>query len=347
MSELPTGTVTFLFSDIEGSTRLLRSLGERYRDVQDRHASIMRQAIATARGHEVRTEGDSFFVAFRSPVDAVAAAVAAQRGLAESRWPEGGRVRIRIGLHTGEGVVGGDDYIGIDVNRAARIMAAGHGGQVLLSETSRSLVADALPEGVRTRSLGLYRLKDLPVAERLHQLDIPGLQAQFPPPRALDVRATHLPREATTFVGRSAELEAIAEHVAERRLVTLIGPGGCGKTRLALRAAASVIDRFPDGGYFVGLASIRDVRLLPAAIATALNLSDCGTSPLEPCGATLGCSAVSSCESILKEWLGDREVLLVLDNLEQIETAGSVVDELLSAGSARPGHQPRATTGPR
>lgn len=332
MAELPTGTITFLFTDIEGSTRLLQALGDDYRAVQDRHAQIMRAAITEEQGHEVRTEGDSFFVVFRSPVRAVRAAVAAQRGLASHDWPDGGQLRVRMGLHTGEGVAGGDDYLGIDVNRAARIAATGHGGQVLLSDATRALVTARLPEGVRLRTLGSYRLKDLADAEQLHQLDIRGLLSGFPPLRALDVRRAHLPREATTFIGREGELETLAGLMSKHRLVTLTGPGGSGKTRLALRAAADVIERFADGGYFVGMASIRDAGLLPAAIATELNLSDCGTSPIDTCPETsLACATVSSCEDILRDWLHDREVLLVLDNLEQIDGAGLVIDRLLSS----------------
>jgi predicted ATPase/class 3 adenylate cyclase len=332
MTDLPTGTITFLFTDIEGSTRLLQTLGPRYRAVQDRHAEIMRAAIMQEQGHEVRTEGDSFFVAFHSPVRAVGAAVAAQRGLADQEWPDGGQLRVRMGLHTGEGVAGGDDYLGIDVNRAARIAAAGHGGQILLSDATRALVQARLPEDVRVRTLGSYRLKDLPDAERLHQLEIRGLPSGFPPLRALDVRRTHLPLETTTFIGRSVELKTLARLMTERRLVTLTGSGGSGKTRLALRAAADVIERFPDGAYFVGMASIRDSELLSAAIATQLNLSGCGTSSIDTCSETsLTCETVSGCEGVLRDWLREREVLLLLDNLEQIDGAGLVIARLLSS----------------
>jgi class 3 adenylate cyclase len=158
---LPTGTVTFLFTDIQGSTRLLQQLGDRYAAVRDEHAVIVRRAVEAGGGVEVSTEGDSFFVAFGSPVGAVRAAVAAQRGLAAHDWPPGRPVRVRMGLHTGEGVLGGDNYVGIDVNRAARIAAAGHGGQVLVSDATRGLVAHALPEGVSFRDLGPHRLKDI------------------------------------------------------------------------------------------------------------------------------------------------------------------------------------------
>ena len=229
MRELPTGTVTFLFTDIEGSTQLLHTLGDRYRTLQDRHAAILREAIADEDGYEVRTEGDSFFVVFRTPAQAVQAAVSAQRGLATQEPTDGIELRVRIGMHTGEGVAGGDDYLGIDVNRAARVSAAGHGGQVLLSDATRTLVADRLPDGVAIRALGSYRLKGIPGAERIHQLEIAGLPASFPPLRALDVRRSHLPPEDTTFIGRRAELRALSRLVMERRLLTLTGPVGPGR----------------------------------------------------------------------------------------------------------------------
>ncbi|HEV3495222.1 MAG TPA: adenylate/guanylate cyclase domain-containing protein, partial [Actinomycetes bacterium] len=174
---MPAGTVTFLFTDVEGSTRLLQELGDRWPAVRDEHAAILRQAIEDAGGVEVSTEGDSFFAAFASPVAAVTAAVAAQRALAAHPWPEGFPVRVRMGLHTGQGVLGGDDYVGIDVHRAARVAGAAAGGQVLLSGATRGLVAHALPEGVSFRDLGAHRLKDIALPEHLHELLVEGLRA--------------------------------------------------------------------------------------------------------------------------------------------------------------------------
>ena len=178
-AELPTGTVTFLFTDIEGSTRLLQELGDRYRGVQDRHTAILRQAIAEHDGVEVRTEGDSFFATFRTPSRALWAAVAAQRTLAVQEWPHGGSLRVRMGMHTGEGVLGGDDYIGLDVNRAARIGATGWGGQIVLSDATRSLILHELPDGISIRSQGVHRLKDLVQPERHHDVVIDGLLDEF------------------------------------------------------------------------------------------------------------------------------------------------------------------------
>jgi class 3 adenylate cyclase len=219
MAELPTGTVTFLFTDIEGSTNLARTLGPRWVEVLDGHHSILRAAIRDHDGVDLRTEGDAFFAVFASAAGAVAASTHAQRGLAEPGWPGGGLVRVRMGMHTGEGQRGGDEYVGLAVHLAARIAAAGHGGQVVLSEATRALVGGTLPDGVRIQHLGTYRLKDFPGPERLHQLEIAGLPTAFPPLRALDVRRAHLPPEATTFIGRGAELEAIANLLTERRLV--------------------------------------------------------------------------------------------------------------------------------
>jgi class 3 adenylate cyclase len=190
MTELPTGTATFLFTDIEGSTRLVEELGPDYGALLARHDELIRIACAGG-GAEVGTEGDSFFAAFPSPVAAVQAAVAAQRDLANHRWPTGFPVRVRMGLHTGEGVLGGDDYAGIDVNRSARIAGAAHGGQVIVSDATKGLVADALPEGTSLRDLGEHRLKDLNLPVHLHDLVIAGLPADFPHPgRSTPGRAT-------------------------------------------------------------------------------------------------------------------------------------------------------------
>jgi predicted ATPase/class 3 adenylate cyclase len=314
MTELPTGTVTFLFTDIEGSTRLIQELGEGYRRIQDRYAEIMRAALVN--GHEIRTEGDSFFVVFGSPAEAVRGAVAAQRALAGEDWPHGSPLRARTGMHTGEGVLGGDDYLGIDVNRAARIAAAGHGGQVLISDATRGLVEHALPEGVTTRDLGLHRLKDIGHPEHLHDLVIDGLAADFPPIRTLDVRPTNLPPLRTSFVGRDRELAEISELMTATRLLTLTGPGGTGKTRLALRVAEDLLERFSEGAFFVDLAPLTDPALVLGEIASTLRI-------LEGTGKAVA--------DTLAEQLRDREMLLVLDNMEKLVQAAPAVAALLDA----------------
>jgi len=320
---LPTGTVTFLFTDIEGSTDLLRRLGmDTYDRLLVEHGRILREALcAGARsGREVRVEGDSFFVAFQSAPDAVAAAAGAQRALAAQTFPGDAEVRVRMGLHTGEGrpaaAEAGADYVGIDVHRAARIAAAAHGGQVILSDATWTLAREALPPGVTARDLGAHRFKDFAATERIHQLVIDGLRADFPPLRSLDRAPNNLPAQLTTFVGRS-QLEEVRTLLRDgARLLTLTGPGGTGKTRLSIEAAGDVIDVFPDGVYWVPLAAITDPGLVGPAIATSLGLHDTGSRPIA---------------ERVAEHLRDKAVLLVIDNFEQVLTAAPLVGDLLRA----------------
>jgi predicted ATPase/class 3 adenylate cyclase len=316
MAELPTGTVTFLFTDIEGSTRLLQELGDGYVAIRDQYAAIVRRAIAEADGVEVSTEGDSFFAVFPLPVGAVRAAAAAQRDLHAHRWPSGLPLRVRMGLHTGEGVPGGDNYIGIDVNRAARIADAAHGGQVLLSGSTRALVERALPDGASLRDLGDHRLKDIVHPERLHDLVIEGLPSDFPPPRTLDARPNNLPAQLTSFVGREEEIAEVRRLLSETRLLTLTGAGGTGKTRLALQVAAEVLTEYRDGAFFVDLSSLTDPALVPSAAAGALGVSEVAGRPIL---------------EAVKDHLRDKELLLVADNFEQVAAAGPVLEELLSS----------------
>jgi predicted ATPase/class 3 adenylate cyclase len=316
---LPTGTVTFFFTDIEGSTKLVRELGaDRFGDVLDLHGRILRGAVREHGGHEVRTEGDSFFCVFVKPSGAVAAAAAAQRALAATPFPHDAVVRVRMGLHTGEGALAtsdsGADYVGFEVHRAARIASSGHGGQVLLSETTRTLVQDTLPSDVTLRDLGQHRFKDLTRAERVFQLVIAGVAADFPRLRSLDRTPNNLPTPLTSFVGREREVSEGRRLLGATRLLTLTGPGGTGKTRLSLQIAAASADDFPDGVYFVPLASIVDQRLVLPSIAHELALPLAGQGP--PLDA-------------LVEHLGEKRVLLVLDNFEQILGAAADVAELL------------------
>ena len=316
MSDLPTGTVTFLFTDIEGSTRLLQEFGDRCAVILLEHAAIVRRAIAECGGVEVSTEGDSFFVAFASPTGALMGAVAAQRGLAATDWPEGAVVRVRMGLHTGEGVLGGDDYLGIDVNRAARIAAAGHGGQILISEAARGLVEHALPRGVSLRDLGPHRLKDIAHPEHLYDVVIDGLPSDFPPPRTLDARPNNIPAQLTSFVGREEEIAEVRRHLEHTRLLTLTGAGGTGKTRLALEVAAKVLIEYADGAFFVDLSSVSDPALIPSAVAATLGVPEVADRPIL---------------EAVKGHLSTRELLLVVDNFEQVVEAAPVVEALLGA----------------
>jgi predicted ATPase/class 3 adenylate cyclase len=314
--ELPTGTVTFLFTDIEGSTRLLQQLGSGYTELLEQHREILRSACRARGGVEFGTEGDAHFVAFPSATEALGAAVDAQRGLAAHPWPGPGRIRVRMGLHTGEGTVVGDSYVGLDVHRAARIAAAGHGGQVLLSAATTELAGAALPDGVRLLDLGRHRLKDLEQPEHLSQLVIAGLQADFPALRSTDARPNNLPVELTTFVGREAELVSAMELLRTNRLVTLTGPGGTGKTRLALHVASHALHHFESGVFLVPLASVADPSLVSSTIAQALDVQEMGERPIL---------------DLLKQHVEPLEMLLVLDNFEQILPAAPVVTELLLA----------------
>ena len=312
---LPTGTVTFLFTDIEGSTRLLQELGDAYAQVQTDHMRLMREAIAAGGGRELRTEGDAFFAVFPSATGAVRAAVAAQGAFAAHDWSHGRPLRVRMGMHTGEGRLGGDDYLGIDVNRAARIAAAGHGGQVLLSDATRSVVEHELPERVSLRDLGGHRLKDLAHPEHLYDLVIEGLPSEFPALKTLDA-PVYLPAHLTAFVGREHELDSLTSLLDGTRLVTLTGPGGTGKTRLAVEAAARLADGFPDGTYFVDLSPITDPRLVADRVASALRLR---------------VESMLDVLDVITDHLRDRSALLVLDNFEQVLDGAPTVSHLLRA----------------
>jgi predicted ATPase/class 3 adenylate cyclase len=318
---LPAGTVTLLFSDIEGSTRLLDSLGERYAQVLDEHRTIVRDAVAQHGGEEVRTEGDAFFVAFARAGDAVRAAVAAQRALAASAWPAGVEVRVRMGLHTGEPRVAGQDYVGMDVHCAARICSAAHGGQVVVSETTERILAGEAIEGVGLDDLGEHRLKDISRPMRLHQIVANGLPADFPPLRALDYPPTSPPGgwpPPTVLFGREVDLKELAHLVNAHgnRLVTLVGAGGVGKTRLAIEASGRFAAAFDDGACFVPLAAVSAHRDLAPTLARALAAP---VREAEPARAAL------------MRFLSNRHLLLVLDNFEQLLDGAPLIADLIAA----------------
>ena len=292
LQELPTGTVTFLFTDVEGSTKLLHELGaEAYAAALAAHRLVIREACARQDGVEVDTQGDALFVAFATALAALAAAAELTEALAS------GPVSVRVGVHTGTPLVSEEGYVGVDVHRAARIAASGHGGQVLVSQSTASLVDGEL------RDLGEHRFKDLLAAERVYQLG----SREFPPLKSLS--RTNLPVAAWPLLGRERELEEIRGLVAGGvRVLTLTGPGGSGKTRLALQAAAELSDEFPDGTFFTGLAPLRETRTVRSAVAESAGLQ---------------------ADDDLVGWLASRRVLLVLDNLEQLEGVAAVVAELL------------------
>src|SRR5437762_9664505 len=293
MRELPAGTVTFLFTDIEGSTRLLHELGDRYADALAEHRRLLREAFARHQGVEVDTQGDAFFVAFAKSTDGLAAAAEGRDALAD------GPIRVRIGVHTGEPLLTDEGYVGIDVHRAARIAAAGYGGQILVSQSTRDLAAVA-----GLRDLGDHRLKDLTAPERIYQLG----DDDFPPLKSLNT--TNLPVASNPLVGRETELaELVAMLTNSERLVTLTGPGGSGKTRLGMQVGAELLEDFPGGVFFVPLAPLSAPELVRPAIARAA-----GVRQLED--------------------LAGRRTLLLLDNFEHLLRAATAVAALLEAGQS-------------
>ncbi len=269
---LPSGQVTFLFTDIEGSTRLARMLGEGYRPVLAAHRRIMRAIFIQTDGVEMLTEGDSFFVAFADAAAALAACSAAQRALADHEWPtRAARPRVRMGLHTGYAVPFAGEYATYEVHRAARVAAAAHGGQIVCTEATAVQVG-GLGDGCRLRDLGLHRLRGFDDRQRLYQLAAPGLEQQFPPLRTLDATPHNLPAPRTSFVGRVPEQLDLRDLLGGNRLVTVVGAAGGGKTRLAVATAADLVDGYPDGVWFADLASAPDGAAAASQIATAFGL---------------------------------------------------------------------------
>ena len=314
---LPTGTVTFLFTDIEGSTRLVQALGSRWVDLLETHNDLVRVAIESNHGIVVKTEGDSFFAVFGSALDAALASGDAQDTLGNHAWPDDGRVRARMGLHTGIGALGGADYVGLDVHRAARIADAAHGGQTVLSEPTAILVERDLPPTLRLHDLGKHRLKDLSEPETIFELIGAGREESFPQLRTLDAIPNNLPMQITSFVGREMELAEALRLLERTRILTMTGPGGTGKTRLALQVAAEVGDEFPDGVFFVALAPVSDVEVVPSQILSSIGMQ--ATARDE-----------SPAHSLI-EHLKARSILLVLDNFEQVLNAAPLVADLVRA----------------
>lgn len=301
---LPSGQVTFLMTDIESSTDLLRQLGEQvYAQLVFRHREHLSEAVRAQGGVIFGTEGDACFCAFPEAADALWACVEAQRLLAAEPWPQQVRPQVRMGLHSGEAQPYADNYVALAVHQAARVAAAGHGGQILVSAQTAALASPALPEGVSLRDLGSFRLRDFPEPQRLFQLLHADLPQAFPPPRSLTQRSHNLPRAASSFIGRSSERQQLAQALRQHRLVTLSGPGGVGKTRLALEVAGQLLPHFGDGVWLVELATVRGLDGLVRACAFALGVAE------EP-GRSLLESVVSHLET--------RSLLLILDNGEHL-----------------------------
>ncbi len=316
----PSGTVTFLFTDIEGSTRLWEEFPAEMEAALARHDALLRAAIHDHDGYVFATGGDAFCAAFHTAADGVAAARNAQRALVRESWPGRVHIKVRMALHTGAAELRDSDYFGPPLNRVARLLATGHGGQVLLSLATEELVRDGLPTGVALRDMGERRLKDLIRPERVYQLVAPELPADFPPLRTLEARAHNLPIQLTSFVGRDREMQEIKALLRKTRLVTLTGTGGSGKTRLSLQVGADLVDDFADGIWLVELAPLAEVKLVPQAVATVLGLKE-----------QTGRSVTETLTGHLK----DREVLLLLDNCEHLVEASAQLCQALLAACPR------------
>ncbi|HEY3310599.1 MAG TPA: tetratricopeptide repeat protein [Anaerolineales bacterium] len=312
---LPSGTLTFLFTDIEGSTQLLNLLGEEFGSLLAEHHQLLRAAFGQHEGVEIDTQGDSFFIVFRQALQAVQAAALAQRSLAGHHWPKEAQVHVRMALHTGEPKIGPTGYVGMDVHRAARINSAGHGGQVLLSASTKALVEQVLPAGLSLRPLGEQRLKDLQRPEQIFQLVIDGLPSDFPELHSLNALPNNLPMQLTSFIGREEQIRVLKQYLQRDRMVTLVGAGGSGKTRLALQTAAELLDEFRDGVWFIDLSPSTDPAFIMQTLGTVLKVHE---------------EAGHSYEETLLDFLRRRKTLIILDNCEHlVEACAALAESLL------------------
>jgi len=324
MTDLPTGTVAFLFTDIEGSTPLWEREPEKMHLALERHHAILQVAIESSGGQVFKIIGDAFQAAFAVPARAVEAAISAQRSLVFEVWPTGIPIRVRMGVHTGHAEARDDDYTAAHtLNRVARIMSAAHGGQIILSQEVLDELANRIPEEITLRDMGKHRMKGLTQLEHLYQVIAPDLPAEFPRLSTLDISPpNNLPLQLTSFIGREKELREVMELLSTCRLVTLTGPGGCGKTRLSLEIAERVQDTHPHGVWLVELASLADPSLIPQTLAAVLGLREEG-------GGYTGGRPILT---VLTDFLRTRTLFLVLDNCEHlIEACARLADGLLRA----------------
>ncbi len=313
-----TAPVTFLFTDIEGSTRLWEKTPDEMRAALARHDALGAAAVTGHRGRVVKTTGDGIHAVFDDPLDAIAATIALQQALADPAATAGVGLRVRCGVHLGVDERRDDDFYGRSVNRAARIMSAAHGGQILVSEAVAVLVRDRLPADVVLRDLGSVRLRDLASPEQIFQVVHPALRESFPALRSLEATPNNLPQQVTSFIGRERELAEVATLLAKHRLLTLQGSGGIGKTRLSLQVAADHLDEFPDGVWLVELAALNDARLVPQAVASVLGVKEEAGHPVV--------------EALVK-FVADRRLLVILDNCEHlVQACAELAGRLLQAG---------------
>lgn len=321
MSNRPTGTVTFLFTDIEGSTKLAQDHPDTWEKLRYRHNEILKSAIESHKGYVFEIVGDAFCAAFSTAWDALQAAMNIQKDLSSENWGEY-PISVRIGLHTGKAFIqenGG--YIGYTtLSRIQRLMSAGHGGQTLISQATQEMVRDELPDGTTLRDMKEHRLKDMILPEHIYQVDFPGNPVEFSPLKTLEMQLNNLPLQLTSFIGREREIAAVMSLLRnpEVRLVTLTGAGGIGKTRLSLQVAADLLDEYEQGVWFVEMASITDPDLVLPTIASTLKLKE---------------SSILTTEQVLHEHLAKRNLLLVIDNFEQVVNAAPVLSDLLMAAS--------------
>ena len=315
MTRWPDGTVTFLFTDIEGSTHLWETEPDAMRVALARHDALLHGAIGASGGHVFKTVGDAFCAAFATAPDALTAALGIQRVLARETWRTRSPIRVRIALHTGAAETRGRDFFGPPLNRVARLLAAAHGGQTLLSQATCELARDALPPGAALHDLGAHKLKDLARPEQVFEVLHPDLPSGFPPIKSLSTHPNNLPHQVSTFIGREREIGEIEALLAKARLVTLTGAGGSGKTRLSLQVAAEMLEQFSDGAWFVELAGLSDRELVARTVATVLGLQE---SPGQPIVETI------------KEHVGTKRLLLVLDNCEHVlDASAAIVDSVI------------------
>jgi predicted ATPase/class 3 adenylate cyclase len=311
----PTGTVTFLFTDIEGSTRIWEAHPDAMQVALAHHDAMVRKSIVAENGYVFKTVGDAFCAAFARGPEAVAAALRVQRALAAGPWPAATPIKVRIALHTGAVEARDQDYFGPPLNRVARLLATGYGGQTLLSQATYELCRDALPAGVSLRDLGAHRLKDLARPEQVYELAYPGYRDDFPPIKSLSTHPNNLPQQLTSFIGREKAIADVETLLRKARLVTLTGAGGSGKTRLSLQVAAEALAQFPDGAWFVELAPFSEPALVPQAVAAVLGIAEEGGRPIS---------------HTLAENLRSKRLLLLLDNCEHLRDACAVLaDNLL------------------
>ncbi len=320
VSDLPTGVVTFLFTDIEGSTRLLSRVGDDFGELLDEHHLLIREATTSWGGMEIHTEGDAFFIVFGEASSGGLAALEAQHALSESRLLGTEDVRVRMGLHVGDAILGGDDYVGMDVHVAARVSAAAHGGQILVTESFVEAVGDDLKARADFDELGEYWLRDIPEPIRLAQLRSKAVASDFPPIAAASIRPYNAPFFLSAFVGRADDVDRATRALAEQRLLTLTGPGGTGKTRLAVEVGSVLTRQFVDGVFFVPLAGITDPQAVPSAILDVLGAP----------GAEPGVTPTIQLGSFLQH----KQVLLIVDNCEQVLSAAPIFSLVLDAARA-------------